>query len=49
MYVAAYLAVSAYFVYTVPATPVPNVYAEYDGTIGTLRTIESTWNEVVRI
>ena len=27
--------------------PVPNVRAEYRGTIGTLQTIESTWNEVV--
>lgn len=28
-------------------TPVPNVHAEYRGTVGTLQTINITWNEMV--
>ena len=41
--------VSTGIVYAVPRTPMPKVCAEHDRTIGTLQTIESTWNEVVRM
>ena len=47
--ITASLTVSTAFVYAVPPTPIPNICAEYGRTIGTLQTIESTWNEVVCI
>ena len=49
--IAAYLTVSTTtgFVYAVPTPPLLSVCAEYNRMTGTLQTIESTWNEVVRM